>query len=208
MTLIIGMEEQGRVIMAADSAFGNPEEFYVYPNVSKIERCGPYLVGGCGMTRITQTLRHFVQWPEPPESEDLSPFLIRVVLPEIRRAVEVVGAAQSGRAFLGDKTAVLIGVRGHLYGIGSDLAVVRTNRVACIGCGRHAAYPVMEALEQAGIEPARRRIEMTLEIVARHVPVVEPPFRFFELSADRDDDRLVEAPLEAEPPVVVCAPAG
>jgi len=203
MTLIIGIEEPKRVILAADSAFGNPEESYIYPNVSKIERCGPYLVGGCGMTRITQTLRHFVEWPKPPESGDLLPFLIREVLPEVRRAVEAVGAGQSGRLFLGDKTALLIGIRGQLYAVGSDLAVVRTNGLACIGCGRHAAYPVMEALERAGIEPARKRMEMTLEIVARHVPVVAPPFRFLELPAEHDDDGLAEIP----PPERIAVPA-
>ncbi len=206
MTLIIGKEKQGRIIMAADSAFGSPEEFYIYPNVSKIARCGPYLVGGCGATRITQTLRHFVEWPEPPESDDLLPFLIREVLPEVRRAVEAVGAGQSGRLFLGDKTALLIGIRGQLYAVGSDLAVIRTHGLACIGCGRHAAYPVMEALERAGIEPARKRIEMTLDIVARHVPVVEPPFRFFELPAEHDDDRLAEVPPAEQ--IVVPPPAG
>jgi len=207
MTLIIGKEEQGRVIMAADSAFGSPEEHYVLPDVSKIERCGPYLVGACGMTRITQTLRHFMEWPEPPDSRDLLPFLIREVLPEIRRAVEVVGAAQSGRAFLGDKTVVMIGVRGQLYYVSSDMAVIRPNGSACIGCGRHAAYPVMEALERAGIAPARKQIEMTLDIVARHVPVVEPPFRFFELPTERDDGALGEAPPQTQQPAAY-PPAG
>lgn len=191
MTLIIAAVEPDRILMAADSAFGNPEEFYVYPDIPKIARCGPYLVGSCGITRIGQALHHLVEWPEPPESDDLLPFLIREVLPEIRRAVEGAGAAQPGRAFLGDKTVILIGVRRQLFAVGADLAVVRpSGGLACIGRGRHVAYPVMKALKAAGIEPARKRMEMTLEIVAQHVPVVRPPFRLLELTAES----LVEVP--------------
>ncbi len=180
MTTVIAVEEQGRVIMGADSAAGKPEEFYVFSQLEKIACCGRYLIGHCGSARIGQILTHLVEWPEPPSAGPLAPFLIREVIPEARRAVRRAGAAQEGRAILGDTTVVLIAVRGELYIVGNDLAVVRSDGLACIGCGRHAAYPVMEALELAGVGPARKRIEMALEIVARRVPVVEPPFRFLE----------------------------
>ena len=42
MTLVIAHEESGRVIMGADSAFGNPEEYYVFSHAEKLARCGPY----------------------------------------------------------------------------------------------------------------------------------------------------------------------
>ncbi len=53
MTLIIGNEVPGRVIMAADSAIGSPEESYVEPHLPKIALCGGdrYLVGACGSAR-------------------------------------------------------------------------------------------------------------------------------------------------------------
>ncbi len=102
--------------------------------------------------------------------------------------------AERRALYLGKNTVVLIGVRDELYVLASDLTVVRARGPACIGRGRHAAYPVMEALERAGIAPARKRIEMTLDIVARHVPVVEPPFRFLALPAERDDGPLSEVP--------------
>ncbi len=192
MTLVIGNEVPGGVIMAADSAAGRPEEFYVYRHLEKIACCGPYLIGHCGNARIGQVLHHLIDWPEPPSSGLLAPFLIREVMPVVRRAVQDAGAAQEGRAILGETTVVLVAVGGELYIVGNDLTVVRSEGLACIGCGRHAAYPAMEALRAAGVEPARKRIEMTLEIVARRVPVVEPPFRFLTLSAERNDSPLVE----------------
>jgi hypothetical protein len=183
MTLVISTVEAHSVIMGADSASGSPEESYVCSHLAKIALCGPYLVGWCGAARVGQILHHCVQWPEPADSDDLLPFLVQEVAPEIRRAVKGAGAEYPGRGFLGEKTAVLVGIRGQLYSFGCDLAVVRWDGPICIGCGRHAAYPVLEALKLAGIEPARKRIEMTLDIVARHAPVVEPPFRFLELSS-------------------------
>ncbi len=180
MTTVIAVEEHARVIMGADSAAGKPEEYYVFRHLEKIARCGRYLIGHCGNARIGQVLHHLVEWPEPPSSGPLAPFLIREVMPEVRRAVQDAGAAQEGRCILGDTTVVLLAVRGELYVVCADLTVIRSDGLACIGCGRHAAYPAMEALELSGVEPARKRIETALEIVARRVPVVEPPFRFLE----------------------------
>lgn len=182
MTLIIGKEEAGRLIMGADSAGGTPQEFYSYPNWPKIAQRGPYVVGACGSGQVLQVLHHDVEWPEPPETDDLLPFLVRELVPEIRRAVRAAGLEPVGGAHLGEKTVVLIGVRGELYAMGTDTVIVRSRGLFCIGCGRHAAYPVMEALERVGVGGARKQIETTLDIVSRHVRVVAPPFRFIEQS--------------------------
>ena len=180
MTLVIAVEERGRIIMGADSAAGEPGEFYAFNHLEKIARCGPYLVGFCGSLRVGQVLHHLVEWPEPPAEVPLTSFLVREVAPAISQAMHDAGAVREGQGILGEKTVVLLAVRGELYAIGSDLTLIRIDGPACIGCGRHAAYPAMEALALAGVETARRRIEITLEIVARRVPVVEPPFHFLE----------------------------
>ena len=182
MSLIIGVEEEGRVILAADSAASTEErfEFYSLRHLEKIARCGPYLVGYCDNARVGQVLFHHVDWPDPPESGPLASFLVREVVPEIRRAVHAAGAAQEGRTFLGPRTVVLVAARGELYAVGADLAVVRSEGLVCIGSGRSAAYPVMDALLAAGVSSVRERIEMTLETVARRSPNVAPPFRFLE----------------------------
>jgi len=185
MTLIVGIEKKARVTMGADSACGWREEVFTDPHGAKIALCGGgrYLIGSCGSARVAQVLQHLTEWPEPPPSGDLLPFLIREVAPEVLRSVKAASAAYAepnDGLHLGKNTVVLIGVRGELYSLSSDLTVMRQSS-ACIGFGRTAGNPVMEALEKAGIEPARKRVEMTLEIVARHTPLVAPPFRILEL---------------------------
>jgi hypothetical protein len=178
MTLVLGAEEAQQIVMGADSVAGDADELYSYPGLEKIFERGPYLVGCCGFARVGQVLQHLVEWPDPPTKGELMPFLVHELVPEIRRAVEDAGAATEGRSFLGEKTVLLIGLQGQLWCMGSDLLVIRTHGVACIGSGRHRAYPTMHALQAAGVEPAQKRIAMTLEATAAYTARVGPPFRF------------------------------
>jgi ATP-dependent protease HslVU (ClpYQ) peptidase subunit len=181
MSLVISTEEAGHVLMGADSAAGSAEEVHVFPDLEKIIRRGPYLVGHCGRALVGQALSVLAKWPEPPKrGEELLPFLVREVVPEIRRAVRDAGAAAEGPGILGDKTVLLVGLHGQLFAVGADLFVVKAPGLFCIGAGRPYAYPTMKALKAAGVEPARKRIEMTLKAAAEECPLVRPPFRFLE----------------------------
>ncbi len=180
MTLVIAEEEDERVIMGADSAAGDREEVYAYPDLEKIVRRGPYLVGHCGSGRVGQVLNLLVEWPEPPGSGELLPFFAREVVPEIRRAIQDAGAVQEGGGILGDKTVLLVGVRGKLFIIAADLNVVHSPGLSCIGAGRHHGYGAMHALKAAGIGPAQTRIEIALKAAAKTSLYVRPPFRILE----------------------------
>lgn len=182
MTLVIAQQEAGRVIMGADSAAGSTDEIHTYPDLEKIFRRGPYLVGVCGSWLICQVVNYLVEWPEPPDSGDLLPFLFGEVVPEIRRAVKAADALHGAPTFLGDKTVLLVGLRGQLFIITSDLSVVRSAGLSCIGSARQYGYAAMHALKAAKIKSARRRIEMALETAAEFSNFVRPPFRILESS--------------------------
>ena len=180
MTLIIAEEEEGRVIMGADSAACSPNEVYTLPALEKIVQRGQYLIGACGSGRVCQVIRTLVEWPELPDTDALLPFLVRQVAPAIRVAVQEAGALQEGRSKLGDKTQVVLGIQGQVFYLTTDLAVVKGNPVVCIGSGRHHGYAAMHALAAAGITPARARIQLALEATAEYSLQVRPPFRFLE----------------------------
>lgn len=129
-------------------------------------------------------LNLLVEWPEPARSGELLPFFAREVVPEIRRAVRDAGAAQEGRAILGENTVLLVGLCGRLFIIAPDLNVVRSPGLSCIGAGRHHGYGAMHALKAAGVEPARKRIELALQTAANFSPYVRPPFRILEAAGD------------------------
>ncbi len=178
MTCVVGTTDGETVILGADSAAGNGEEIYTVPAAPKIFVRDPYLVGVCGSYRVAQILRFGAEWPDVPPSADLESFLIRELVPAIRSAVTAEGVAESGRWILGDKTALLFGCRGQLWHVGADLTVLPETGYAAIGSGRLRAYAALHALQAAGVEPPRRRLELALEAAAAFTSNVRPPWHF------------------------------
>jgi len=184
MTCIVGLTDGKTVTFGADSATGMGEEIYTL-KVHKAFARGPYLFGVCGSPRVGQILRFRMELPEPPAT-DLEPFLVRELVPVIRRALAEEGVAGSGQAILGEKTTILVGCRGQLWTICSDLTVVREVAYAAIGSGRLRAYGALHALAAAGVEPARRRLELALEAAAAYTANVRPPWTFVSGGATAD----------------------
>ncbi len=181
MTCVAAVVSGDTILAGADSAAGMGEEIYRLDEPKVFVR-EPYLLGYCGSLRIGQILRHRVELPEPPESEDLTPFLVRELVPAVRRAVEEEGAAGEGKAFLGEKTVILIGWRGKLWTLGTDLSIFPAGAdFVAIGSGRPRSYGAFHALAAAGVEPARRRLELALEAAAAYTSNVRAPFHFVTL---------------------------
>ena len=178
MTCVVGATDGGAVILGADSAAGSGEEIYTIPAAPKIFARGPYLFGVCGSYRVAQVLRFRAELPDLPTSMDLEPFLVRELVPAIRNAVQAEDVAESGRRLLGEKTTLLLGCKGQLWHVGPDLTVLPEGRFAAIGSGRLRAYAALHALEAAGVEPPRRRLELALEAAAEFTSNVRPPWQF------------------------------
>jgi hypothetical protein len=178
MTCVVGSIDGPTVILGADSAAVGPDAEIYTPPEPKVFTCGPYVMGVCGSYRVAQVLRCQAELPEPPTPADLGPFLIREVAPTISDLLEAEGVVASGHAYLGDKVALLLGYQGQLWHIGSDLTVLPEVEFGAIGSGRHRAYAALDALKTAGVEPARRRLELALETVAKYTATVRPPWHF------------------------------
>jgi hypothetical protein len=176
MSCIVGITDGKTVTFGADSAGGLGDEIYTL-DVHKAFARGPYLFGVCGSMRVGQVLRFKAELPEPPAT-DLEPFLVRELVPAIRRALTEEGVAGSGTEILGDKTAILLGCRGQLWTICQDLTLVREAPYAAIGSGRLRAYGALHALHASSVEPARRLLEMALAAAAAYTSNVRPPWHF------------------------------
>ena len=182
MTCVVATIDGNTIQAGSDTAIGHFEEIYDMAE-HKVFIRGSYLIGFCGSARVGQILQYKVELPAPPDEEDLTPFLVQEIVPRIRQAVEAEGSANEGRNFLGDKTVVLMGCRSQLWCILADTTVVETVPFAAIGSGRHHAYGALHALEAAGVEPARERLEWALGAAAEFSPMVRRPFRFYSLEA-------------------------
>ncbi len=181
MTCIVGITDGESVTLGADSAAGTGEEIYTL-ETRKVFARGPYLFGVSGSFRVGQIMRFRAELPEPPPSTDLEPFLIRELVPAIRRVVTEEGAAGSGPTILGAKTTILLGCRGQLWCVTNNLTVIRESPFAAIGSGRLRAYGALHALQASATEPSRRRLELALEAAAAYTANVRPPWYFISSS--------------------------
>ncbi len=183
MTCVVGSIDGQSVILAADSAaVGDPDgsEIYTMPE-PKVFECGAYLIGVCGSYRVGQVLRYRGQLPEPSATAaDVGSFLIRDLAPAIGELLAAEGVVGSHRTDLGDKVALLLGYRGQLWCIASDLSVLPEVEFGAIGSGRLRAYAALHALKSAGVEPAQRRLELALEAAAKYTASVRPPWHFVQ----------------------------
>ena len=179
MTCVVGTIDGGAIILGADSAaVGEGPEIYTMPE-PKVFACGPYLLGVCGSYRVAQVLRYRAELPVPPAGADLESFLVRNLLPVIGDLLEAEGGVVgSSRTFLGERVALLLGCEGQLWHVGSDLTVLPEGEYGAIGSGRLRAYAALHALKAAGVEPARRRLELALETAAKYTATVRPPWHF------------------------------
>ena len=106
-------------------------------------RCSPvdpYVIGVCGSYRVAQVLRYRAELPEPSCSSDLESFLVRDLVPAIGDRLASEGVVGSHRTYLGEKVAILLGCRGQLWCITSDLTVLPEVEFGAIGSGRLRAY--------------------------------------------------------------------
>lgn len=177
MTIGLAETDGSELIFAADSAGTDGDEIHTI-DTSKVFARDGYLFAYSGSYRIGQILRHCVELPEVPVAGDVERFLVREVGPAVRSAVEAEGAAAPGQKVLGEKTSILIGVRGQIWCMLPDLTVIPEGPFGAIGSGRLRAYAALHALRAAGFGPARHRIELALEATAAYTSSVRPPWQF------------------------------
>lgn len=90
MTVIVAARTKGNgVVMAADSQTTAGWE-KIQADRAKLWVADQYLVGAAGCVRTAQVIRHFTTWPRWREGEDddHESFLVKQVIPAIRRAVD------------------------------------------------------------------------------------------------------------------------
>ncbi len=177
MTCIVGIAQDGAVVLAGDSAgssAGN-EEVYTFNN-SKVLRLGAYGIGFTTSYRMGQILRYEAYLPEPPEA-DLERFMATTFVDALQSSFERGGF----RRGLGEHGSILVGVQGCLFAVGTEYQVLSgATPYLAVGSARRTAYGALFALDSTTKEP-RERAEIALRAAQRFNSGVFPPFNFVEL---------------------------
>lgn len=181
MTAIIGLKTAEGVYIGADSCAQAGNTWITYPIASrKVFKRDGFLFGVAGSLRAIQLLQYKLQIPEHPErygyGKAVEKYLVVDFVEAVRDLFKENGLShienneETGNQFL-------LGYRGELFSINSDFALgAKAMNFFCIGSGMDVALGAMDALDYLGPGNEERRIEKALEITARFIANVSPPF--------------------------------
>ncbi|EIV91013.1 hypothetical protein [Frankia sp. QA3] len=171
MTCIVGVQQDGRVVIGGDSAGVAGWSITVRAD-TKVFRNGEFIMGFTDSFRMGQLLRYSLV-PPVPQDWDLDRFMATDFIAVVRDCLREGGFArndsgnESGGLFL-------VGIRGHLYRIDSDYQIGRSvDDYYAVGSGDEYACGSLHSTR--GLD-AEQRVQMALEAAAHHSTGVCPPF--------------------------------
>lgn len=173
MTCVIGLVEEGKIYMGADSAVSNGWQVDQTAR-SKVFRVGEFLIGTCGSVRVSGLLRSF-SVRKMYVGEDCDEYMVVGVAEAIRKCMKDGGVVieQDGDRMAGRSTAI-IGFHSKLYFLGNNFHIDRyIVPFMSIGLGSLFAMGAMRAYH--GLPP-EKRIRESLKVAAFFSEGVRPPF--------------------------------
>jgi ATP-dependent protease HslVU (ClpYQ) peptidase subunit len=179
MTLVVGVAENGKVLIGADSAnsWGNDTARSQVCRNSKVFRVGNLLIGSAGSGRVQNVLR-YVSFPKHPRGMTNFEYVAHLAAEAVRKAMIEAGAVDRHEGNAEEMTgnsSVLIGYRGGLYRMDSDFSVDEAaDDFDAVGTGSPYALTVLEV---TGEKPAAERLRLALKATEKNCWSVRRPFR-------------------------------
>lgn len=176
MTCIIGLKEQNKIWIGADSATSDGYEIRTL-NEDKVFRVNEFLFGFAGSPRISQIIQHHLAISQTNKFLDNKTFLIKVLIEDIRVTLETYGIDKDSSDLL--HSVCIVGYRSELYSIYSDFQLHGVaDNVLAVGSGSSYALGAMHVLKE--LEP-RKRILKALNASAYFATTVQKPFKILSL---------------------------
>jgi len=183
MTLIAGaVTSDGHVWLSGDRAALSPEELIAdVIKQPKVFQNGEFLIGGSESFRMLQVLRYQL---EPPFLTDLGlsngdpmGYMVEEFVPEVRELLTKNGFNETGEE-AAPPGNIMVGIRGHLYVIQGDYAVMEsTDPFDAIGFGKTAFMGAMHALRIAQPKLAiHHQLSVAMDCAERVTFAVKGPF--------------------------------
>ena len=184
MTAIAGFTNKGMVWVGGDSAAS--DEYHVAIRSDKKVWIADVhnekaVVGGAGSYRVNQLIRYGLVWPKPPAKskgvEALNRYMVIDLIDSMRECLSSRGVLLRKNEVESHENDILVGFRGKLFVIVSDLQV-ECSRLPfqAVGSGGDVALGVLDVLRSSRKFSPRQKIVMALKAAERHTPYVRGPF--------------------------------
>ena len=149
MTCIIGMEKNGVVYIAGDSAGSNSNHDVTVIAEDKIAKRGNLIYGVAGQFRPHQILSYYVDFTDFDEDAELEEFLHQYLIPSFMDSLRDNGALIIEDSEENMWATFLIGYKGKLVLLQRDFGVLSsTNGLLGIGTGGSYALSAVHVLDE------------------------------------------------------------
>lgn len=178
MTVIIGLQHEGKVYIGADGLTTFGWEAFTDAR-AKVMKSGSFLIGMAGTVRFADLVFYGFDIPADTEGKYDTRYMVRTFMPALHTLVKDNG--MMGKYEDKDDTAgwMLIGVNGQLYAVDGLLALhLPKAGYTSIGSGSSYALGAMAALTDM---PPKERVERALTIAAQFCRACAPPFTVLDI---------------------------
>lgn len=196
MTVIVGISDGDRVLIAGDSAGVAGWDLTVRADHKVFQR-GAMAFGFTNSFRMGQLLRYKLEIPEHPEGVDTEQYLVTLFVEAVRSCLAAGGFAskeneqETGGTFL-------LGYRGMIWRIESDYQVGRSDTpFDAVGCGESVARGALYAT--MGEPDIMKRARVALEAAEYCNIGVRGPFHFAEASSSTNRPSYAASTLPHDP---------
>jgi ATP-dependent protease HslVU (ClpYQ) peptidase subunit len=174
MTCIVGVAENGIVYIGGDSAAADENGTTMIRKDTKVFQRGQYVIGFTSSFRFGQLLRYEADLPPLPDGEhDAFTHMVTKFMPAVQTAIEEGGYASKDKEGRLQGGIALVGLRGRLFYIDSDMHVGEPlGDYHAIGSGEQVA---LGSLFSTGGKPAAERVDIALRAAAEHKSTVRAP---------------------------------
>jgi hypothetical protein len=181
MTCIVGLVDNGNIIMGSDSLISTNGWEVSLLAQPKIFRLGEMLIGVAGKLRLLQLVEHELKLPDIGNGESPMHYMISGFVPALMQLLEKAGFIEIESGTKRMDGNLIIGFRGHLFTIAIDFAVQEDlHGYDVIGGCSHALGSLYTSERAVGMTP-KGRVMMALSAAECFDASIREPFHILEL---------------------------
>lgn len=186
MTCIVGYADNGEVIIGGDSAATSGYNSSIISS-SKVFSCGEMVIGFAGSARGGSLLKNHLSNHIRPlydeSNEDISSYMEAEFPESVRNMFAMHGHNERDAGVDSSTTQALIGVRGRLFVLYGDYAVIeKAGKYNAIGSGQDFAMGSLFTTWDIEEISAQEKLEIALYSACEYTITCRPPFNFISTS--------------------------
>lgn len=175
MTVIIGMEYEGKVLLCGDSLVS--EGCRVHAITDKVFRKDDFVFGVAGSLRFSKLVQHSFTPPRFNPNVSLDEYMTVEFTNALRACLKSAGYSEKDNEKESHDSSLLIGFKGGLWKACFDYAVFKSNAIDAIGSGGQIALGALEVFHSENMmQKPESMLLAAADVAEKYISSVRQPF--------------------------------